>query len=174
MHDIRSSIHRRLPWLGLRLRALLDALMLSGGSVGSAEDVAARLGLGNRFHLAKMLRANGLPPLHRLAAWMAVLSWVSRWEHGGEALSGSALRVGAEPAAAYRLVARVTGRSWSEVRTAGMEWALARFLGECGEAATTRKQKRRGRIPAASKNRSQPIYISYTSARPRPWPEEPA
>jgi len=55
-----------------------------------------------------------------------------------------------EPAAAYRLVARTTGHSWSEVRSAGMSWVLNRFLSECGEGAITRKQKRRERTPAAS------------------------
>jgi hypothetical protein len=154
MHEIYTSIHRHLPWLGLRMRALLDALLLSGASIGTAREVACRLGFGNRFHLAKILRANGLPPLHRLAAWMTVLSWVKGWEQEGVALSSSALRIGTEPAAAYRLVARTTGHPWSEIRAAGTEWAVSRFVAECGEQATSRKQKRRGKIPAASYNPS--------------------
>ena len=74
MHGIRSTIHGQLPWLSFRVRALLDALLLSGTSIGSAGEVADHLGIGNRFHLARVLRANGLPPLHRLAAWMGVLT----------------------------------------------------------------------------------------------------
>ncbi len=147
MHEIRSAIHARLPWLGFTTRALLDALLLNSGSIGCADCVAHRLGMRNRFQLAKTLRANGLPPLHRLSAWMTVLGWVAGWEQAGASLSHSALRVGMEPAAGYRLVARVTGRSWSTVRSAGTPWVLSQFFRECGDGAI---QKRRGGIPRRS------------------------
>lgn len=145
MHNIRESIHAQLPWLCPVTRALIDALLLSRGPVGHADVVARRVGLRSRFQLADLLRARGLPPLHRLAGWMSIISWTQRWEHSGASLADSALRVGIEPAAASRLVQRVTGRSWSAVRGAGSDWALGQFLSECGDS----KRKRRGRIPAA-------------------------
>src|SRR6266511_1994208 len=139
MHEIRAAIHARLPWLCFTTRALLDALLLSSGSIGCADHVAHRLGMRNRFQLAKTLRAKGLPPLHRLSAWMTVLRWVGSWEQTGASLSDSALRVGMEPAAGYRLVARVTGRCWSAVRSAGTPWVLSEFFRECGDGARKKR-----------------------------------
>ena len=80
MHELRPSIHAQLPWLCFRTRALLDAALLNRGAIGRAEQVAARLGLGSRFHLARLLRAHGLPPLHRLSGWITVLNWAWNWE----------------------------------------------------------------------------------------------
>jgi len=47
-------------------------------------------------------------------------------------LANSALRAGMDPAAGYRLVRRVTGRSWSDVRNEGTWAVLSRFLGQGG------------------------------------------
>jgi len=143
MHEFRPSIHAQLPWLCFRTRALLDAALLNRGAIGRAEQVAARLGLGSRFHLAKLLRAHGLPPLHRLSGWITVLNWALNWERRGAPLADSALREGMDPAAGYRLVRRVTGRSWSAVCTAGPRWLLSQSSGN----AVTGQNKSGGKNP---------------------------
>ncbi len=134
VHELRPIIHVALPWLSFPSRALIDALLLSGGSLGSSHWVATHLGLRNRSRVAAMLEADGLPPLHRLRGWITVLRWVWTWEREGASLCRSALRAGKEPAACYRLVQRITGTSWRRVRTGGVHRLLARFLEECGAA----------------------------------------
>lgn len=136
--SLRRAINTHLPWLSFPAKAIVDALLLSGGPIGSARRVANHLALGNRSRLATFLRANGLPPLHRLAGWITVLGWVWRWEHQHVPLARSALETTKDPAAAYRLVLRLTEKRWTEVRAAGIEWALSRFMEECGDCARKR------------------------------------
>jgi hypothetical protein len=152
-HDVWKSTLAQLPWPCFRTRALLDAVLLNRGAIGRAEQVAARLGLGSRFHLAGLLRAHGLPPLYRLSGWITVLNWALNWERRGVPLAHSALREGMDPAAGYRLVRRVTSRPWSAVCAAGTRWLLSQFFRECGDGA---KQKRRGKTPPLRYN-SQPM-----------------
>ena len=128
MNSLRPIIHAALPSLSFRSRALIDALFLTGGSLGPSHWVAKHLGLRNRLHVAAILEADGLPPLHRLRGWITVLRWVWTWEREGASLCRSALRAGKEPAACYRLVQRITG-TW--VRTGGVHRLLARLLEEC-------------------------------------------
>lgn len=137
MLDLSSKIHAALPWLTFRTLAVVDALLLSCGPVGTAQRLAAHLGLRSRFQLAALLRDEGLPSLHRLSGWMTVLHWTWDSGHSEVSLSSAALRMGREPAACYRLVKRITGVPWSGVRAAGWDWALSKFLEEC----TTRPRK---------------------------------
>ncbi len=129
--SIASLIHRALPGLSFRTRALVDALLLTGGGVGTAGPIASHLGLRSRFQLAALLHAEGLPSLHRLSGWMTVLRWTWEWKHEATSLCRAALRTGKEPATNYRLVKRITGVPWVKVRAAGVDWVLARFLDEC-------------------------------------------
>jgi hypothetical protein len=85
--------------------------------------------------------ATGLPPLHRLSGWITLLQWTWDRAENEVSLSQAALRAGREPAACYRLVRRITGMSWTNVRTAGPDWVVARFLEECHRAGS---QPRRG------------------------------
>src|SRR5881409_2325576 len=116
--SIASLIHRALPGLSFRTGALVDALLLAGGGVGTAGALASHFGLGSRFQLAALLRADGLPPLHPLSGWITLLVWTWEWEEQETSLCRAALRTGKEPAACYRLVPRITGAQWAEVRTA--------------------------------------------------------
>lgn len=137
VHHMAAMIHAALPHLSFGTRALIDAMLLTRGPVGTAQWAATHLGLSNRFRLARRLAQEGLPPLHRLSGWMTVLSWLWEWEQNGTALCCSALRVGKDPAACRRLVRRITGISWKNLQTAEMAWALAQFLGECGAVPLT-------------------------------------
>ena len=55
------------PGLPMIAIAVVDAVCLSEGSIGSAAQVARALGLRNRFELARLLRRARLPSLHRMA-----------------------------------------------------------------------------------------------------------
>ncbi len=104
---------------------ILDALAAARGEVASAEVFALRLGYANRHRLARELAQAGLPPLEQLAGWTRTLWWVLRGEVYAESLCCSALEAARYPSACYRLVKRVTGRTWSEVRAKGSEWVVA-------------------------------------------------
>lgn len=111
-------------------RAIVEAVLLSEGPIGSTRRVAGLLGLRNRFQLARMLKREGLPPLHRLAAWTAILAWVRAAERDGMCLFRLAYRSHRHPSACYRLVKEVTGLCWSEVRARGAEWVERRLMAE--------------------------------------------
>lgn len=133
-----SAIRAARPHLTFHARVIVEAIHLSEGSIGAAEDVARRLGLANRFQLARLLKRDGLPSLHRLAGWTTVLSWVLTAERTGASLCRMAFRGDRYPAACYRLVVEVTGLRWGEVRALGSRWVLRRFLQEIGEAGAER------------------------------------
>jgi len=118
------------PGMTLYPRAIVEAILLSEGSIGSARLVAQLLGFRNRFQLARLLKREGLPPLHRLAAWTTILSWVRTAERDGTGLFRLAFRYHRHPAACYRLVREVTGHSWTEVRRRGSEWVERKLIAE--------------------------------------------
>src|SRR5258705_13712221 len=88
--------------LSLASRSLLSALA-SSGRIGSAKAVAKRLGLSNRFQLARVLRRDAVPPLHRVTGWFTVLRWVDECERGGASLCRVAFASRKDPAGCYRL-----------------------------------------------------------------------
>src|SRR6266545_4362426 len=114
-----SAILTLRPALTPIPRAIVEAVCLAEGSIGSANAVAQTLGLKNRFTLARLLKREGVPPLHRLAGWMTVLSWVVAAEETGVSLCWLAFRAHRHPSACYRLVREVTGVCWDKVRTRG-------------------------------------------------------
>jgi len=125
-----SAIQASCPTLTLFPRAIVEAILLTEGPIGSAQVVARELGLQNRFRLARLLRREGLPPLHRLAGWATVLSWVVQAERDGVSLCWMAFRSCRHPSACYRLVREVTGRSWTDVKARGSRWLQREFLQE--------------------------------------------
>jgi len=99
-----SAIRATRPAMTLYPRAVIEAVLLSEGPIGTAQAVARELGLPNRFKLARLLKREGLPPLHRLAGWATVLSWVISAERKGVSLCWIAFRSRRHPSACYRLV----------------------------------------------------------------------
>jgi hypothetical protein len=116
----------------LRARAVIEAVLLSKGSIGSAESVAHALGLANRFRLARLLKQEGLPPLHRMTEWVTVLNWISCAECEHVSLCWMAFHSHRHPSACYRLVKKVTGHRWEDVLARGSPWVLRQFLKELG------------------------------------------
>jgi len=106
---VAQQLHHFLPHLSLRAQAIVDALLLTGGSIGTAQELAPHIGERNRFALARFLRREGLPPLHDLAGWARVLFWLDSAEQSGCSLCQLAFHANRDPAACYRDVKRVTG-----------------------------------------------------------------
>ena len=127
-----APVRTALPQLGVFSRAIFEAILLAGGSVGSEEVVAHRLGLRNRFALARLLHRDGLPSLLRLADWVALLSWVKRAERESVSLCRLAFRSGRHPSACYRVVRELTGMRWTEVLAKGSQWVEGELLRELG------------------------------------------
>jgi len=128
-----APVRSALPRLGLYSRAIFEAILLTGGSVGSEEVVAQRLGLRNRFELARLLHRDGLPSLRRLADWVALLAWVKRAERQSTSLCRIAFTTGRHPSACYRVVRELTGLRWTEVLAKGSKWVEGELLRELGE-----------------------------------------
>ena len=131
MESLAALLHGALHWVSPSGRVVLDALAVCGGAFGTARFFAVRLGFRDRHHLAHALAADHLPPLQELASWIRALTWVIRWELGRTALCRLALEAGADPAAYYRTVKRLTGTGWSEVRHRGIAWLLERLVDRC-------------------------------------------
>jgi hypothetical protein len=129
-----AAIHAARPGLSPLVRAVVEAIHLTGGPIGSANAVARHLGVASRFKLARLLKREGLPPLHRIAGWATVISWVLEAETTGASLCRMAFHSDRHPAACYRLVKEVTGSTWEAVRARGSEWAERAFLREMGVA----------------------------------------
>jgi len=125
-----SAIRAVRPTLTLISSAVVEAIVLAEGPIGTAESVARALGLRNRFQLARLLEEEGLPPLHRLAEWMTVLSWVVCAERTQVSLCWMAFRSRRHPSACYRLVKKITGLRWEEVQAKGSTWLMQEFLKE--------------------------------------------
>ncbi len=130
LYPVVRNVCSTRPDLSLRSRAVVEAVFLSGGSIGTAAQVAPHLGLHNRFELARFLKREGLPPLHDLAAWASVLAWLDRAEGTGCSLCQLAFRARKDPATCYRTVKRVTGLRWGELRRRGSAWVLQRFVAQ--------------------------------------------
>lgn len=80
------------------------------------QEFASRIGIGDRFRLARELRRAGLPPWRDLVTWVRVRSWIVEWLASGTSLARQAMEAGTEPRSLYRSVERATGWSWSDVR----------------------------------------------------------
>src|SRR6266852_5902897 len=123
-----AAIRAARPDLRLFPRAIVEAVLLSEGSIGSTESVARCLGLLNRFQLARLLKQERVPTLHQVGAWATILSWVVAAERDGTSLCYLAFRAHRHPSACYRFVKEITGLRWEQVRARGSTWVERRFL----------------------------------------------
>jgi len=131
---LASAILTRLPWLSAQGRAVINVVVCENGRTGSADLVAARLGLRTRFQLARLLRREGLPPYELLTGWASVLYWMFEADRTAATLLALARRAHVDPAMSYRLMRRLTGLRWSELRRIGTADMLRRFLTLCRPA----------------------------------------
>jgi YVTN family beta-propeller protein len=131
---LASALLTHLPWLSPDGRAVVNVLVCDNGRTRSADLVAARLGLRTRFQLGRLLRREGLPPYEVLTGWASVLYWMLEADRTGETLLALARQSHVNPAMAYRLIRRITGLRWSDLRRLGTSTLLRRFLRLCHHA----------------------------------------
>ena len=121
-----------LERLRIRSPRVIDTLhfmcIFRGGCFAPLREIRARLRL-RRGQLKRAFAAEGLPHPRVVQDSLRVLALLDRWD-GGESLAHYALSQGEDPASFYRLVRRVTGRSWSEVRESGADQYLEGLLDE--------------------------------------------
>jgi hypothetical protein len=160
---LRRDIHRALPPLSPAAGAILDALLLTGGSIGSAAAVAHRLGL-SRFALARMLARQGLPGLRELAGWISVLEWINQAERSRVPLFVFATRTRRSPAVCYRTVKRLTGLTWGQLKRRGALFAIALFAARCRGELKGSATRRPAAVMAAV--RLRPVAARLASPRP--------
>ena len=132
---LTSVLLTALPHLSENGRAVLSALGCMNGHPPGSTELATWLGFHDRYQLARALRREGLPPLEVIGGWARTLYWMTEAETSGKSLRELAERERLDPAVAYRLVRRVTGRRWSEVRREGLAVTLLRFRDRCGKKA---------------------------------------
>ena len=118
---LTSLMQNALPWLSPDGRAVLNTLICNNGRVDSAQALCQNVGLRSRFQLNRLLRREGLPPYEELSGWVCVFYWMLRADEGigRGALLALARQTEMEIATSYRLVRRVTGHSWKDLRRAG-------------------------------------------------------
>jgi DNA-binding beta-propeller fold protein YncE len=128
---LTSLLQTALPHLSESGRALLSALGCLNGHPPCPKELAEWLGFHDRYQLARALRREGLPPLEVISGWARTLYWLLEAETSGWSLRELAEREQVDPAVAYRLVRRVTGHRWSEVRRDGVAVAVLQFRDRC-------------------------------------------
>src|SRR6266508_1845734 len=171
--QLTSLLQDTLPHLSYKGRAVLSALGCVNGRVPGSAELAAWLGFHDRYQFARAVRREGLPPLEKLGGWARTLYWLLESETSGATLRSLAERDELDPAVAYRLIRRVTGRRWSEVRQEGLAVALLRFRDQCRDGLALGKQTRVGNANVAAPRRvalgnRAVSAASAWSAHPRP------
>ncbi len=92
-----------LPWLSPHGRGVVNTLLATVGQAVSVDELATRIGVGNRFRLARLLRREGLPPCGELADWTCALQLLWEAESSGLSLLQIADHSTLDPATCYRL-----------------------------------------------------------------------
>ena len=93
--------------------------------------MAARVGLQNRFQLARLLQREGTPAFGQLADWICLLQWLWEAEEKRVTLLQLSRSSTTNAATCYRRCKRLLGVPWSVARQRGMHSALVRFLESC-------------------------------------------
>src|SRR6267154_4654654 len=142
---LASMLHRALPWLSPEGRAVVNTLVCDNGRIDSIHTLCQRVGLRSRYQLGRLLHREGLPPYEELSGWVSVLYWMLRADAGvgrGRLRSLAGL-THTQIATSYRIVRRVTGHCWKDLRRAGTAQVLGWFQ---------RRAHRRGRRPMAERS----------------------
>ncbi len=131
MEPLAPQLHSAVPRLSAAGHEILALLAGSGGRIASADCFAVRLGLRSRHQLARVLRREGLPHVEELCAWIKTLQWLLEWEHTRQSLFTLALEGAQHPPTCYRLVKRVTGKTWRQTCADGYAITLLSFVNRC-------------------------------------------
>jgi DNA-binding beta-propeller fold protein YncE len=145
--QLTDLLHTSLPHVSVQGRALLSALGCVNGRPTSATEFAHWLGFHDRYQLARALKREGLPPIETLGGWTRMLYWMIESQVTGATLRELALREHLDPAVAYKLVRRVTGRRWSEIREVGLTGAVLNLRDHCRTSAPPARSSRLANPP---------------------------
>lgn len=124
---IRSDLH----WISAPTRRVIQLLAISAPREMSAQQLARWSGLGNRHQLARALARDGLPSLAQLRSWIRLVGWVLAWESDHTSLYRLAITQDFNPAVCYRMIKRLTGSRWGDVRSRGVAWVLLQLRDRC-------------------------------------------
>ena len=147
--------------------SILGALGRARGRIASAEAFAQSAGYRDRHHLARVLRKAGLPPLKPLVHWTLLLTWVSDWEERRTSLARRAAVFDRDVAWCYRTVRRVTGLTWTEIRTRGTGWVVVEIRRQYGRGGglrlrvAGRKRARRWIVGSAARRLGGPAVRRF-------------
>lgn len=155
--QLTHLLHTSLPHVSVRGRALLSALACVNGHPSSTTELAHWLGFHDRYQLARALKREGLPPMETLGGWTRILYWIIEAQATGSTLRELALREHLDPAVAYKLVRRVTGRRWSEILQDGLSGAVLSFRDHCSNGAVPRES----RHPSAGNGSGRPPFTGH-------------
>jgi hypothetical protein len=154
---LEHHLHAVLPHLSRGARVIVDVIRLRQGKVGSTVLAAQLFGLPSRFALARLLRREGLPGLHELAAWISVLGWVVAAERSRVSLFVIASHSGRSPPVCYRTVRRLTGLTWAQLVARGSPWVLRLFIDRCQmlrrESGSPQARRRKRRVAGPARAR---------------------
>lgn len=131
MEPVCASLCAMLNWISPVGRRVIEMLATSDGSGLRASEVAELAGCANRQRLTRIIARDGLPPLQELRWWIRLTRWVVEWERVEVALFRLALRERLDPAFCYRVIKKLTGIGWSQVRSRGLSWVLLEIRDRC-------------------------------------------
>ena len=130
-------LHERRP---VRSRAvelmLMQLCLFRGEGFVPMQTICAVCRVRDRHALARELCREGLPRYSAVAPWIRVLLFSLQWETNGATPGGLMLRHGLDAAPVYRMIARVTGLSWLEVRELGSALVLELVVADWKPVAT--------------------------------------
>ncbi len=129
--SLHIMLDARLPTLSPGSRAAVAKLVTGRGLYGDANAFARGLGLRDRYQLTYLLGRDGLRSLRTLAGWVRVAVWLVESELQGTSLCRAALAEAQDPGSRYRLVKRLTGLDWSQVRSRGLLWFVEELVEHC-------------------------------------------
>ena len=131
MQAFAQQLSLTIPRLSPRGREIIDLLADSGGCIDCPDSLATTIHLRSRHQLARVLRREGLPQIEELCAWMKVLCLLLDWEHTHRSLYTMALDASLHPPTCYRLVKRITSKTWRQACEDGFGIMLVRFVNRC-------------------------------------------
>ncbi len=172
--QLTNLLHRTLPHLSKNGRAMLSALGCLNGRPPASNELATWLGFHDRYQFARAMRREGLPPLETLGGWARTLYWLLESETSGATLRELADREQMDPAVAYRLIRRVTGQRWSEIRREGLAIALVRFRDQCPNRAVRPSPQGGVALYPRADSRHTPLVAASVTAPPASHPPRPS
>ena len=133
MNQLSALYDAALPWISDRGRRVLHSVVDSQGRIPCAQDFAISVELVNRHQVARVLRTEGLPQIEELCAWVKTIHLIQEWERTHRSLYALAIDAKMYPPNCYRLLKRVTGKTWTHACADGSTVMMMRFAGRCAE-----------------------------------------